>query len=182
MEALWAVISDDECTSPEDSTTPIEQLLFAMSKAAASGSSSSARTVLFQGSVQGIPVRILLDSGSSTSFISESLARKLVSLYWEPIACSVQVAGGGILKSAAMVRQLCWSIGDCHFQSDFRVLDLSSFDMVIGMDWLVRFSPMQIHWQEQWISIPYQGQQYTLHGIGAVVAPHRTSRGHQSSS
>jgi hypothetical protein len=31
------------------------------------------------------------------------------------------------------------------FHSDLRVLKLKSFDMIIGMDWLEQFSPMQIH-------------------------------------
>jgi hypothetical protein len=30
------------------------------------------------------------------------------------------------------------------------------------MDWLEVFSPMQIHWQEKWISIPFQGVQTIL--------------------
>lgn len=90
-------------------------------------------------------VTILLDSGSSSSFISESIANQLVRIQLEPSDCSVQVAGGGILKSAAVIRQLSWCIGDCHFQSDFRLLPLASFDMVVGMDWLVWFSPMQVH-------------------------------------
>jgi hypothetical protein len=42
------------------------------------------------------------------------------------------------------------------------VLTLASYDVVLGMDWLEVFSPMQIHWQEKWISIPFQGVQTIL--------------------
>jgi len=33
------------------------------------------------------------------------------------------------------------------------------------MDWLAAYSPMQVHWQEQWIAIPYQGLITVLQGL-----------------
>jgi len=45
------------------------------------------------------------------------------------------------------------------------VLPLGTFDVVIGMDWLSAHSPMQIHWQEKWMTITYQGQLTVLQGI-----------------
>lgn len=39
---------------------------------------------------------------------------------------------------------------------------MASFDVVVGMDWLEIFSPMKVHWQEKWISIPYQGNPTVL--------------------
>jgi len=29
--------------------------------------------------------------------------------------------------------------------------------MILGLDWLASFSPMQVHWAQKWISIPYEG-------------------------
>jgi hypothetical protein len=54
----------------------------------------------------------------------------------------------------------------CTFQSDFRILWLSTFDAIIGMDWLTAFSPMHIDWQHKWIDVPYQGQWIVLQGLG----------------
>ena len=45
-------------------------------------------------------------------------------------------------RSTFRMRRL---LGDCSFQSDFRVLPLGTFDVVIGMDWLAAYSTMQIH-------------------------------------
>jgi hypothetical protein len=63
-----------------------------------------------------------------------------------PTHSEVRVAGGSILLSLAICHQLSWSVGDCTFQTDFRVLPLSSYDLIVGMDWLESLSPMQIHW------------------------------------
>lgn len=128
--------------------------------------------MLFQGTVQNILVTILLDSGSSSSFISESVVQSLPKVTLESHPCSVQVAGGGILKSSAVARQLKWSVGSCQFQSDFKILQLSACDMIVGMDWLESFSPMQIHWSAKWVAIPYNGQTHILQGLGSTVREH----------
>jgi hypothetical protein len=56
-------------------------------------------------------------------------------------------------------------VDGCSFTSDFRVLNLSSFDIVVDMDWLEDHSPMQVDWRNKWLTIPYQGQSKVLHGI-----------------
>jgi hypothetical protein len=63
-----------------------------------------------------------------------------------------------------MVPQASWSIQDCSFLQDLQVLTLPNFDLILGMDWLEHFSPMRIHWQHKWISIPYSGKQVVLYG------------------
>jgi len=58
-----------------------------------------------------------------------------------------------------------WTIDQCTFSSDFRILPLSAFDAIVGMDWLSTFSPMQVHWREKWLLIPYHGNSVLLQGI-----------------
>lgn len=55
--------------------------------------------------------------------------------------------------------------GQCSFVTDFRVLQLSSFDAILGMDWLESHSPMQIHWLQKWLAIPYNGSVHILKGL-----------------
>ncbi|CAD6222810.1 unnamed protein product [Miscanthus lutarioriparius] len=44
-----------------------------------------------------------------------------------------------------------------------------------GLDWLASFSPMQVHWAQKWISIPYEGATAILIGdsadlpVGSVI-------------
>lgn len=116
----------------------------AISKAAIQGA-SSARAVQFQGLVQDCPVHILIDSGSSASFLSSLIAQQLSAISSEAASTSVQVAGGGILHSPGILHQVPWSIDQYSLSLDFRTLLLSSYDVIIGMDWLETHSPMQVH-------------------------------------
>jgi hypothetical protein len=119
--------------------------------------------------IHGHSVLVLVDFGSSASFISSALASKLNGISSTPTNSEVQVAGGGILLSPAICHQLHLSVGDCTFQTDFRILPLSSYDLIVEMNWLETLSPMQIHWQQKWLRVPYQGQWAFLQGLDAEL-------------
>jgi predicted aspartyl protease len=121
-----------------------EQIFLAISKAATSGTAAH-KIVKFNGSIQHKPITLLVDSGSSSSFVSSSLAAHLSGVVSLSSDIKVQVAGGGVLISSQFISQALWFIGDIAFQSDLRVLPLSSYDMIIGMDWLEQHSPMRVH-------------------------------------
>jgi hypothetical protein len=36
------------------------------------------------------------------------------------------------------------------------------------MDWFQAFSPMQVHWEQKWIAIPYKGDWSVLQGLDSV--------------
>jgi hypothetical protein len=73
VEALWDSISSEDslADSAEDFPT-IEQCCLALLKFVVSGVPAS-RTICFQGLLQSIPVHILVDSGSSSSFVNATL-------------------------------------------------------------------------------------------------------------
>jgi len=165
VEALWDSFDSSEADCSEILEKPVpEQLFVAISKAAALGA-SAARTIRFAGTVGGHPALILIDSGSSSSFLSESLAAQLSSAVITPQSTQVQVAGGGLLLSSGILRNVPWTLDTCTFISDFRILPLSTFDAIVGMDWLAAFSPMHVHWQQKWFSIPYHGASVLLQGL-----------------
>jgi hypothetical protein len=156
IEAVWDSITDSDDISEDTTFVPTEpaQLFMALSKATL-GATSAAQAIRLHGLMQGHLVLVLVDSGSSASFVSSSLASHLNGVSSIPTNSEVRVAGGGVLIIPAIYHQLSWSVGDCTFQSDFIILPLSSYDLIIGMDWLESFSPMQIHWQQKWLMIPY---------------------------
>ena len=100
VQELWDLLQDGE--SLVDTTTPADTepwVFLALSQCALTGSFAP-RTVQFSGSVQGIPLHILLDSGSSTSFISESMEAQLSQVSVKQSLCQVRIAAGGTLTSA----------------------------------------------------------------------------------
>lgn len=70
-----------------------EQLFFALSDSAVSGTEGP-RTMKFQGSIQGLPILILIDSGSSHTFISSTVASKLSGHSQLPAPIGILVANG----------------------------------------------------------------------------------------
>ena len=120
----------------------------------------------------GLVGRILIDSGSSASFVSVSIAEQLTDVFVRASPSQVQVAGGGVLHSLGILTNVEWSLDQCVFHSDFRVLHLSAYDVIIGMDWFESFSPMHVHWLHKWLVIPYQGQSILLQGLNSVSPTH----------
>jgi hypothetical protein len=58
------------------------------------------------------------------------------------------------------------------FSDDFKVLDLGSYDGIIGLDWLGKYSPMVTHWDQGWIAVAKEGQLVVLQGEGAQFCIH----------
>lgn len=81
-------------------------------------------------------VLLLLDSGSSHSFISERLAGHLPQVAPLPRQQQVRIAGGGHLSCKLIAPQCEWTVGGHAFKTDFKVLPLKHYDGIIGMDWL----------------------------------------------
>jgi hypothetical protein len=155
VQEMWDLFQlEDEALLSPGSCDGSEHLFLAISQAATTGFVAP-KTVQFSGSIQHKQISILVDSGSSASFISAKLASQLSSVVPLNNVIKVQIAGGGILVCAQVIPQALWFIGDISFQSDLRVLPLSSYDMIIGMDWLERHSPMRVHWKHKWLEIPY---------------------------
>ena len=164
IQELWDLLPDDADQAPAPTTpTDEEQAFLAISLSAVTGTPAP-RTVRFSGSIQGHPINILLDSGSSSSFLGAAVAARLQDVAVQATPCTVRIAGGGSLHSPSTLLRLPWSIGQYSFTSDLCVLPLAAFDMIVGMDWLESFSPMHVHWKHKWLSIPYEGHSVILQG------------------
>jgi hypothetical protein len=145
-------------------TSVVEECFMALSEAAAMGKEAP-RTLKLGGIIHEVEVLILIDSGSSHSFISEQVAASLLGVSPSAQPTLVRVANGQIVQSCSELLQTKWSVQGYVFQSDLRVLQLQSFDMLIGMEWMERYSPMKVHWSRKWMFIPYSGTHVTLQGM-----------------
>ncbi|WVZ69502.1 hypothetical protein U9M48_018276 [Paspalum notatum var. saurae] len=117
------------------------------------------------GTLYDIPVHILIDSGSSHTFISTKIASQLSPMIVSAPEMKVQVASGHNLLCSSLIPAACWQVQTCSFIQDLRILDLSGYDMIVGLDWLEQFSPMEVHWKQKWLRIPYQGKLVRLCGL-----------------
>jgi hypothetical protein len=49
--------------------------------------------------------------------------------------------------------------------TDFNVLPLPYYDMIVGIDWLESRSPLQIDWLKRWMVFNQGGTDVQLHGF-----------------
>lgn len=51
------------------------------------------------------------------------------------------------------------------FPINLKILPLTYYDIILGMDWLSPNSPMKIHWHEQWMTFQTANKRIVLHGL-----------------
>jgi hypothetical protein len=92
---------------------------------------------------------ILIDSGSSHSFISSHFVKlaKLPTVHTK--ARKVKLANGEWLVTDQMVSQLQWYCQGHTLITDMVVMDMHPYDAILGFDWLQAHSPMQCDWEHK---------------------------------
>jgi hypothetical protein len=130
----------------------------------------SPRSMRLLGTIQGHDMLILVDLGSSHNFLSTTLASKLlgVSQLHEPLI--VKVANRTPMSCGTHILQADWEVQGAKFKSDFKILSLQNFDLILGYDWLELYNPMKVHWSEKWLSIPYGSSSIVFHGMLSHLA------------
>jgi hypothetical protein len=107
---------------------------------------------------------ILVDSGSSASFISQTMVDRVGLPTQQCSLAKVKVANGEILKSDRVVKSMEWWANGHTYRNDMRVLELGAYDAILGYDWLRRHSPMQCDWEGKIISFEDNGEEVQLMG------------------
>jgi hypothetical protein len=107
---------------------------------------------------------ILVDSGSSHRFVSDSFMQQ-AGITAEP-ASAIQVrVNGETLLSDSKVAALEWCAQGYTFHTDMSVVDMGAYDAILGYDWLRVHSPMVCHWELKTQKFQEKGQHVHLQGI-----------------
>lgn len=167
LDELYALFTDEvtvDCpTTEEEPDDAAAQICYCLSADTIAG--SGVKTLQFQGSFHQQPVMILLDSGSSLSFVSHQLISRLSIATTECQSLSVRVANGDVMQCTTCLPGAVWTIQQYQFTHDFQVLPLTAYDIILGMDWLQLFSPMKVDWSQRWLAIPYNGATVRIQGV-----------------
>lgn len=109
------------------------------------------------GWLQGREVLMLVDSCSSASFVSQHLSPHLQGVQSMPKSIKVAVANGSELWCTQEVLGCSWFAQGHVFSTNFRLLPLGSYNVILGMDWLEYHSPMLIDWPKRCMQIEHDG-------------------------
>lgn len=77
---------------------------------------------------------ILVDSGSSSSFVSSRFVERVGLKVVPCVSAQVRVANGNILRSNTMVKAMEWWANGHTYVSNMRVLELGAYDAILGYD------------------------------------------------
>ncbi|GJY09485.1 putative reverse transcriptase domain-containing protein [Tanacetum coccineum] len=107
---------------------------------------------------------ILFDTGADRSFISTAFSSQ-IDIAPTPLDNSydVELADGKIVGIDTIIRGCTLNFLDHPFNIDLLPVELGSFDVIIGMDWLRRCHAMIIC-DEKLVQIPYGNETLTFHG------------------
>jgi hypothetical protein len=148
---------------PEQKEIPVLQKEKLMSiSVAALGGNSSDEIISLLIIIGGIQVVALIDSGSSSTFIDYEFAIKSNLPMRNTTARKVAVAGGGTLVTNSVISSCPFTIQKIKFNSDFKVLPLKGFDIVLGVSWLKQFSPTIFDWVSRTLTITKDCVEHTF--------------------
>ncbi|XP_039023154.1 uncharacterized protein LOC120155744 [Hibiscus syriacus] len=120
-------------------------------------------TLRIQGTIQGRPLNILIDSGSTHSFLTPQWAEAGIQINTlHPLA--ITIANGQQLYSSARCNEVEWKMQGHSFIHDFRLLQLGGSDMVLGVDWMKLFSTILMDFNNMTMSFVHKGKQITIQG------------------
>lgn len=108
---------------------------------------------------------MLIDSGSSHSFVDQDLAARVGALQFSIAPVAVKVANGQNMPCTTKIPNMTWLMGCDTFSHDMHVLPLGTYDAVLGIDWLELWGDMRCNWKEQWLEIDHNGSTVRLQGV-----------------
>ncbi|XP_027083512.2 uncharacterized protein [Coffea arabica] len=121
------------------------------------------KTLKLKGRIAGVEILILVDSGSTHCFIDERLAETIqLPTIGNPL--TVRVANGEQLESRQLQGAVQWEMQGNQFTHQFNTLKLGSCHMVLGVDWLARYSPIEFDFRQLSMRFLQGGQPVELKG------------------
>ena len=115
-------------------------------------------------SVAGRRCVALIDSGASQSYISPEIVT-LCELHCSPTLIHLELADGSKVRSTQQTQAVPCIVGNSICQITFTVTKLlSNVDVVLGMDWLMRWNPV-IDWRKQSMYLYVNRQWDQVNGV-----------------
>jgi hypothetical protein len=115
--------------------------------------------------VQNKVMLMLVDSGSSHTFVSSAFVSRL-GLKTVPTSPKiVKVANGDTLVTDQFIPQMEWWIQGHSFHTDMLFLDMGVYDCILGFNWLKSISPVMHDWEARTMEFSAKGKPVKLHGV-----------------
>lgn len=106
------------------------------------------KTITLWGTIKGETVSVLVDTGSSHSFIHPAVVDKLGLNAEDTSPLVATVANGNTLVSHSHCKAVKWQLQQYTFRFYLRVINLGGWDVILGVDWMHQFSPISFDFKK----------------------------------
>lgn len=89
----------------------------------------------------------LVDTGSTTTFMTPAFATNAACPLFPSPKLKVTVANGATLWTEFTCHQCKYNIQGTPFTSNFRILQLKGYDIILGADWIYQHSPVTLDYK-----------------------------------
>lgn len=140
-----------------------EDDLCLLSAAAVQGTEAP-KAFRLSGKIGNKALLMLLDSGSSHSFVNTETAQDWEGVQAMRVPLKVKVADGAVTLCDQEVPDCEYVIQGHRFSSTLKLFPLGSYDIVLGMDWLESRGLMTVNWGEKLMTFQHKGAYIQLTG------------------
>lgn len=110
-------------------------------------------------------VTILVDTGSSHSFISATPVQELELPTEETGPLTATSADGSSIISHAVSRKVKWLIQLYEFTFDMHIMKIGGSDIILGVDWMYYFSPISFDFKQLKVTLSNNNESFLLEGM-----------------
>jgi Retroviral aspartyl protease len=82
------------------------------------------------------------------------------------------VANGEKMVTDTHYSSLNFSFQGHPFTGDLRLLQIPGYDIILGLDWLSKFTTMLVYWDERWVELGKHGSTVKLQVQEEVATVH----------
>ena len=125
---------------------------------------TNSKIMKVEGRVEDSRLMMLIESGSTHSFLDEGTAKRLKCPLIQTQPLLVTVANGSKVISKLACVGFFWEMQGERFEANLRLLKLGGFDVVLGVDWMKQVSPICFDFNRMEAKFEKKGKLMTLTG------------------
>lgn len=122
-------------------------------------------TITLNGTSKKKLLTILLDSGSTHSFLDMETARQIGCIHKEARPMRVTVANGNQLMSLYSCPMFKWKIQGIEFENLVRLIQLGGCNLILGGDWMKAHNPVLLDFVAYRDVVSHKGKRVELKGM-----------------
>lgn len=124
--------------------------------------SKGVRMMKLMGTVEGIPLVVLVDSGTGHNFISPEVVSVLGLRTDKACQMGVRLGDGHRIKMQGRCPVVNIQLGELKIVVDAYIMELGGIDIILGVRWLETLGKVVMNWKEMSMSFAKEGQTIKL--------------------